>query len=107
MAKSSNKNTAKAKKDTVQAKSGTTAIVKAKNRPKKATVKKVKEKLEEEIVNANAEFSELQSKMISEKENRETKNEKSNEKDLTKVSVPDVVSQEKQVEDTTNDLANL
>ena len=41
MAKNSNKNTAKAKKDKVQAKSGTTAIVKAKNKQKKATVKKV------------------------------------------------------------------
>ena len=59
-------------------------------------------------MNANAEFSELQSKMISEKENKKTEiNEKSKEKELGKVSVPPVVSQEKQVEDTTNDLANL
>ncbi|CAB3998981.1 Hypothetical predicted protein [Paramuricea clavata] len=109
MAKSGNKNTTKAKKDKVQVKSGTGAIMKAKDKRKKtAALKKVKEKLGQEIQNANAEFSELQSKMISEKENKTIENEKSKETEFSKVSIPPpTVSQEKQVEETTNVLANL
>ena len=41
MAKNSNKNAAKAKKDKAQTKSGTAAIVKAKDKRKKAPLKKV------------------------------------------------------------------
>jgi hypothetical protein len=41
MGKNSNKNAAKAKKDKAQTKSGTAAIVKAKDKRKKAPLKKV------------------------------------------------------------------
>ena len=46
----------------------------------------IKEKLGDEIQTANAEFSELQSKMITEKENKKLENEMSKEKDHSKVS---------------------
>ncbi|XP_028392071.1 uncharacterized protein LOC114516719 [Dendronephthya gigantea] len=87
MAKKGTKNAIKSKKDKVQTKFGPAGIVKAKDKRKKpAALKKMKEQLGEEIQNANNEFVELQTKMISEKESKENEDATSKEIVTTKIT---------------------
>ncbi|XP_046841937.1 uncharacterized protein LOC124436055 [Xenia sp. Carnegie-2017] len=82
------------------------SVVKAKDKKKKSVKKLTKEKLQDDIENANIQFTDLQTKLVWEKEDQRENERKEKSKGLEKISMS-FVSYDKQLEQTTEVFGNL
>ncbi|XP_046843084.1 uncharacterized protein LOC124437108 [Xenia sp. Carnegie-2017] len=105
MGKSGKKVNSSAKKE-LPSKTISRSVVKAKDKKKKSVKKLTKEKLQDDIENANIQFTDLQTKLVWEKEDQRENERKEKSKGLEKISMS-FVSYDKQLEQTTEVFGNL